>query len=229
MPLKIIGGQFKGLVLKAPPGQSTRPTSSRVREAVFSVLGQERLLGAKVLDLFAGSGAMGLEALSRGADKVLLCDSSLKALTTIKANLEKLPKGLDVKTLKAVFPGSLPRLSPYKPFSLVFVDPPYQGDVSLVLAFLAFAVQNELLVPGSQVVWEQPPENLDKWSAPEPWRLVQTKRWGDKCAAFLELPDAAVEGQTGEKRTEEGQAEEGQTELGQAMEGQADERDDKDV
>jgi 16S rRNA (guanine966-N2)-methyltransferase len=85
--VRVIAGEWRGRRLQAPPGDATRPTSDRVREALFSVLG-ERVAGARVLDLFAGSGALGIEALSRGAASATFVDSAPAALKALRANLE---------------------------------------------------------------------------------------------------------------------------------------------
>src|SRR4051794_28006829 len=87
--MRVIAGRFKGRRLQAPPGLATRPTSDRVREALFSILG-ERVEDARVLDLFAGSGALGLEALSRGAATAAFVDSAAPAIRALEANLRDL-------------------------------------------------------------------------------------------------------------------------------------------
>src|SRR6185295_14611285 len=86
--MRIVGGSLGGRVLRAPAGRATRPTSEKVREAVFNILGDVE--GASVLDLFAGSGALGIEALSRGAAHATFVDAGRPALATIRANLDEL-------------------------------------------------------------------------------------------------------------------------------------------
>jgi len=121
--VRIIAGQFRGRALLAPSGLSTRPTADRVREALFSMLASR--LGSfedlRVADLYAGSGALGLEALSRGAALVTLVEADTKAQTAIKANAEK----LGVTDRVRILSGSAVALPRSEPFDLIFADPPY--------------------------------------------------------------------------------------------------------
>ncbi len=121
--MRIVAGSARGTPLKVP-AEGSRPTSDRVREAIFSILG-EKVPGARVLDLFAGSGAMGIEALSRGAAHATLVEIQRKACEVISANLAKARLG-ELATLKCddVF-RFLARERPRAPFDLVFADPPY--------------------------------------------------------------------------------------------------------
>ena len=120
----MISGTYGGRTLKAPPGDSTRPTSDRVREALFSILGA-RVVDADVLDLFAGSGALGLEALSRGALAVTFVDDAVAAIKTIKANLEALSVQANVQKTDAL--RHLAHASNTgAQYDLIFLDPPYR-------------------------------------------------------------------------------------------------------
>jgi 16S rRNA (guanine(966)-N(2))-methyltransferase RsmD len=127
--LRIVAGSFKGRRLVAPPGSATRPTSDRVREALFSVLGPS-VPGARVLDLFAGSGALGLEALSRGAATAVFVDRSQRAIAAIRTNLEALGVDADVHRMEAhaALRAALARREAY---DLVFLDPPYRHAAGL--------------------------------------------------------------------------------------------------
>ncbi|MFL6192686.1 MAG: 16S rRNA (guanine(966)-N(2))-methyltransferase RsmD [Thermoanaerobaculia bacterium] len=119
--VRITGGEFKGRGLMVPPG--ARPTEGRVREALFSIW-SDRIQGARVLDLFAGSGVVGLEALGRGALSAVAVDQSLRAVETLEANAGKLGERLlDIRRL--TLPGGIPRLAEQGPFDLVYADPPY--------------------------------------------------------------------------------------------------------
>lgn len=136
---RIIAGKAGGRRLAVPPGQGTRPTSDRAREGLFGTLLSEigPLAGKKVLDLYAGSGAVGLEALSRGAQSVLLVEADARAAAVIKANIKavELP-GARVVTGKAE---RLPDRAGDR-YDIVFADPPYavtQADVAKVLTQLA--------------------------------------------------------------------------------------------
>jgi 16S rRNA (guanine(966)-N(2))-methyltransferase RsmD len=122
--MRVIAGTYGGRVLKAPPGAATRPTSDRVREALFSILA-DRVGGARVLDLFAGSGALGLEALSRGADSVTFVDDAAPAIRAVQANLEALAAGAEVRRIDALrfLAAASGKGAQY---DLVFLDPPYR-------------------------------------------------------------------------------------------------------
>ena len=140
---------YRGRRLVAPPGRDTRPTSDRVRESLFAILGP--LDGEDVLDLFAGSGALGIEALSRGAGSVLLCDVSRPAVDAIRTNLEAL--GADAQVVcddaRRVLRNAHARGAAY---DLIFLDPPYRqaerwaADLSALIPVV--------LAPGGRVVSE---------------------------------------------------------------------------
>ena len=122
--MRVIAGAYGGRTLKAPPGAGTRPTSDRVREALFSILGA-RTQDARVLDLFAGSGALGLEALSRGAESVTFVDHNRAAIAAIRTNLEALQAFAQVRQTDALrFLGAAPTSGAQ--YDLVFLDPPYR-------------------------------------------------------------------------------------------------------
>ena len=120
--MRVVAGQFKGRRLQAPRGRRTRPTADRVREALFSILGDVE--GARVLDLFAGSGALGIEAMSRGAAHAVFVERDRRAADAIRRNLT----GLGVRA--AVIEGDVltfVRQRPQGPYDLVFADPPYDS------------------------------------------------------------------------------------------------------
>lgn len=120
--MRIIAGKVKGLRLKAPEGLNTRPTSDKTREAIFGSL-QFEIPGARVLDLFAGSGAMGIEALSRGARDAVFVDKSKKAVRCIKDNLAA--AGMNAKVINSDFLTALYGME--GKFDFIFVDPPYKS------------------------------------------------------------------------------------------------------
>lgn len=128
--MRIIAGQFKGRALKAPKTRATRPTSDRARETLFNVLSHAEwatdMEGAHVLDVFAGSGALGFEAMSRGAARVVLVEQATPAQRAIKDNIAALKLGAQAKLLKrnASSLGAYDRQLE-QPFDLVFLDPPY--------------------------------------------------------------------------------------------------------
>jgi 16S rRNA (guanine966-N2)-methyltransferase len=122
--MRVIAGTHKGRLLKAPKGERTRPTSDRVREALFSILG-ESVQAATVLDLFAGSGALGIEALSRGAASAAFVDEAQSAVSVIADNLEAL--GLEGEVIRMPALRAL-ACTPVtaRQYDLVFIDPPYR-------------------------------------------------------------------------------------------------------
>jgi 16S rRNA (guanine966-N2)-methyltransferase len=144
--MRITGGELRGRNLAVPPG--ARPTEGRVREALFSMW-SGRLEGARVLDLFAGSGAVGLEAASRGAGRVVLIEKARPALAAARANIAHLGEGHRA-TLR---PGDACRLGrATEPFDIVFVDPPYRSG--LATAALGSLVRGGWLAPDARVVVE---------------------------------------------------------------------------
>lgn len=141
----ISSGTKKGQKIKAPPGIKTRPTSSKVRQALFNILG---LIEGKIfLDMYAGSGAVGLEALARGAKKVIFVESNKEAVETIKANIMR----LGFQTRSKLIPGDLTRVFNIIPFNMcdiIFADPPYgTGEVRALLNRLAIAnISNDTVI-----------------------------------------------------------------------------------
>lgn len=129
--MRICGGEFRGRVLASFSGMSIRPTPEQVREAIFNIVGQD-LRGALVLDLFAGSGILGIEAVSRGASRALLVDKSPQALSLIRKNIEILQLQNRIKILRHdLNRGLAPVLKVMPAFNLVFLDPPYGKDLAM--------------------------------------------------------------------------------------------------
>jgi len=169
--MRVVAGTHRGRILKAPKGELTRPTSDRVREALFSILG-ESVLEASVLDLFAGSGALGIEALSRGAASAVFVDSAHAATTVINENLEAL--GLDGEVVRMPVLRAL-ACSPVDAgqYDLVFLDPPYRlaGSLSPELS-LALP---PLLAPQARVVVESDRRDPLVLALP----LMRERQYGD--------------------------------------------------
>jgi 16S rRNA (guanine966-N2)-methyltransferase len=133
--LRVISGQARGRILKAPRGYKTRPTADRVKEAIFNVL-SAKIKGSYVLDVFAGSGGLGIEALSRGAEYAVFIENNRESWLTIKKNLALTGFETQAQVFLGDFAHVLPRLE--KRFDLVFLDPPYnqglvQKSVSLII------------------------------------------------------------------------------------------------
>lgn len=168
--MRVVAGTHRGRVLHAPRGSETRPTSDRVREALFSILASVE--GAQVLDLFAGSGALGIEALSRGAAGAIFVDSAPAAVTAIRRNLDDL--GLEGEVLRMPALRALactPVLE--RQYDLVFLDPPYRMASSLAPK-LSTALP-PILAQGARVVVEsdrRTPLDLDL-------ELLRERQYGD--------------------------------------------------
>ena len=124
--MRVIGGTFRSRVLQAPAGQATRPTSDRLRETLFNVL-SPRIEGAAFLDLYAGSGAVGIEAISRGAQHVVFVERAEPALKALRGNLAKLgvTTGYRIEAQSSV---SFLRRAKVAQFDVVFLDPPYEAE-----------------------------------------------------------------------------------------------------
>ncbi|MHB1629510.1 MAG: 16S rRNA (guanine(966)-N(2))-methyltransferase RsmD [Bacilli bacterium] len=148
--MRVIAGEFKGRFLLAPQGRSTRPTGDRVREAIFSMLGAY-FDGGRCLDLFAGSGALGIEAISRGVELAVFVDRS--SAGTVRENLRSLGAQTRARVLPVSHHAALSRLSQEGArFDLVFLDPPY--GLGLLLQTMSILVERELLCAGAFVVAE---------------------------------------------------------------------------
>lgn len=128
--MRVIGGTVRGRRLASFPGRNIRPTPDRVREALFSILYSRSgsLSGSKVLDLFAGSGALGIEALSRGASHAWFVDSSRESVGTLRENLERCGFSAMATVVTRDIGGALPALAGTGPFDVIFADPPYGCD-----------------------------------------------------------------------------------------------------
>jgi 16S rRNA (guanine966-N2)-methyltransferase len=172
--VRITGGEFRGRGLAVPPG--ARPTEGRVREALFSIWG-DRLAGARVLDLFAGSGVVGLEALGRGALSALAVDQGLQAVKTLEANASKLGEGL-LEIRRLTLPEGLARLPPGA-FDLVYADPPYN-----------FAAYGELLEAVTPLLAKDAEVAVEHTSRRElaievgPLTRVEVRRYGESAISF---------------------------------------------
>lgn len=133
--MKITGGQARGRVIPSPAGLDVRPTGSKIRQALFNIVGPERIAGARFLDLFAGSGLIGLEALSRGAASLVSVEENKAMARAIEASLKHL--GYEGEVIASDFRRALPVLGEDE-FDIVFADPPYKSQVhESVLTLLA--------------------------------------------------------------------------------------------
>ncbi len=183
--MRIVAGTHKGRKLFAPQGMDVRPTADRVREALFSILGPQ-IAGASVLDLFAGSGALGLEALSRGAARAVFVDRHPQALAAVRRNVAELGLGDRAVIIKAdAALGAAPlRSAPGAPFSLIFLDPPYGRE--LALRGLELIVRLGLAAPDCLAVVEQ--SSKETLAPPPPWSISDERIYGQTRLTFLEYP-----------------------------------------
>lgn len=193
--MRIVGGALRGRALAAPPGLATRPTSDRARESVFNVLEHAPwspgLRGVRVIDLFAGSGALGLEALSRGADFCLFVETDAGARGVIRENIEALSRGGDLFGRTRIHRRDASDLGPRPAgdgvaFDLALLDPPYgRGLGARALQSLA---SGGWIAPGAGVVLEtaeDAPETL-----PAGFALLDSRRYGAARVLFARFADA---------------------------------------
>lgn len=185
--MRITGGRFASRALRAPRGMATRPTTDRVREALFSILASAGVLErARVLDLYAGTGALALEALSRGAAFATLVESSREALSAIVANVEAL--GLEGQThvIGADVRRAVARSGADGPFDLVLADPPWsQGTTGAVVGPIEELLRAGAFSPDALLVLEhaaraRPPDLAGL-------ELGERRRYGDTALAFYKV------------------------------------------
>ncbi|HYV64931.1 MAG TPA: 16S rRNA (guanine(966)-N(2))-methyltransferase RsmD [Myxococcales bacterium] len=171
--MRIVGGDLRGRTLRAVPGRSTRPTADRVRQSLFDLLGQ-RCDGLRVLDLYAGTGALSLEALSRGASHATLVEQDERAAQVIRRNASELGCEARSTLVRDEVARALPRLSGR--FDLVFSDPPYA--MRAAQETLEALARLGLVAPQGRVVLERDRREPSP-SAPDGFELVAERRYGD--------------------------------------------------
>jgi 16S rRNA (guanine966-N2)-methyltransferase len=183
--MRIIGGTRRGLTLAevgiGDAAAHLRPTSDRVREAIFNLLINgthgNLVAGARVLDLFAGTGALGLEALSRGATEAVFVDDGAKALALLRANIARMRAEAVTRILRQDAIRLAP--NPDAPFTLVFLDPPYGKGMGE--AALATAQKGGWLAPDATIVWEEGTAPV----MPDGFSLLDQRRYGDTIVTLL--------------------------------------------
>jgi 16S rRNA (guanine966-N2)-methyltransferase len=176
MALRVIAGVAGGRKLVAPKGDA-RPTQDRVKEALFSSLG-DAVIDAVVLDLYAGSGALGVEALSRGAARAVLVDADHAAIAAIDANLAATGFAPDATVVRRSAASYVTAGAPGGPFDLVFLDPPYDTPAAEIDATLATLATGSLVAIGGTVVVERP-RHGDPLTLPEGWGIEKERAYGD--------------------------------------------------
>lgn len=191
--MRIVGGTFKGRTLKSPSSQTVRPTSDRARQALFNILEHsgdffsdgQQLDGANVIDLFAGTGALGLEALSRGAAYALFVDNSVEGRGLIRENMLTMGVAVRARLFKrdATKIGDRGKMDP---FTLAFLDPPYGkglGDGALKALD-----DGNWLAPGALVVFEESAKAEVSW--PSAFSLLDERDMGEARMRFLRYKSA---------------------------------------
>jgi 16S rRNA (guanine966-N2)-methyltransferase len=189
--MRIIAGQAHGRRLKAPRGLNTRPTSARARESIFSRLAVRMdIEGARVLDIFAGSGSLGIESLSRGASHVTFVDSSRDSAAAIRANLAQLGLGERATLVVADVRRALAELgAAHQSFDLIFVDAPFKDDMSAEVIDLLGRYQ--LAAVGGWTVVEQSKRAPETPAAPAGFERATVARLGDHRLAFYRRHEPA--------------------------------------
>lgn len=175
--MRIIAGKGKGTKLFTKSGNTTRPTADRVKEALFSIIG-DSIQDAEVLDVFAGSGALGLESLSRGASFVTLCDNDAESIDILQKNIEKTKNRLNENV--SVFHMDAEKLvkSTDKIFDIIFLDPPYGYNIDKILKII---YERELLKSSGIIVYETE-QNIEEF---ENFVVVDKRKYGRPYVIFL--------------------------------------------
>ncbi|MCU1345742.1 MAG: putative ribosomal methyltransferase [Acidimicrobiia bacterium] len=169
MPLRIVSGTGRGRRIEAPVGRGTRPTTDRVREAIFNALGSLDVVeGATVVDLFAGSGALGIEALSRGAERCTFVESDRRVIPMVRSNLDRLGMA---ERAEVVHAEARAYLRGRVQFDLALLDPPYEFDewpdlLAALTAEMVVIESNRVIDPG------------------EGWETVRTRTYGSTVVVF---------------------------------------------
>jgi len=193
--IQIVGGKFRSQKLEVPTGRNTRPTQSKLRETIFNTL-QAEVLESKVLDLYSGSGALGFEAISRGADYVVFVENASSAIGAIKKNIDSLQVKEKCRLLAYPVERVWTKLEADSPFDLVFADPPYRFGKDM--DFLREAPWSTLLTSDGKVLVEWSPESKTDCYLDEnygPLIKIREKKYGDTVlTTFQKRKNAQVGG-----------------------------------
>jgi 16S rRNA (guanine966-N2)-methyltransferase len=183
--MRVVGGRLRGRPLAAPKSKTIRPTADRLRESVFNILQHaygDPVSGARVLDLFAGTGALGIEALSRGATFTLFVDDGAEARALLRDNVTSLGLGGTTR----IFRRDATKLGPahpIEPFSLAFLDPPYGQD--LAAAALASACAGGWFVPDALIIVEGATKSA--FAVPDDFTVLERRAYDDTEIIFLRV------------------------------------------
>lgn len=177
--MRVISGSARGKRLEAVPGMNTRPTTDRVKESVFNIL-QFRMIGAVMLDLFAGTGQMGIEALSRGAARAVFVDRNPRAISVIQKNIAAAHVQAHAEVIRAEFGQALERLRGQK-FDIIFLDPPYGGEI--LNSALNIVESFDILSLDGIIICESSVE--DAVICPDKFVIRKTYRYGTICLTAM--------------------------------------------
>jgi 16S rRNA (guanine966-N2)-methyltransferase len=180
--MRVVGGRLRGRALKGPSSQAIRPTSDRLREALFNILVHaydDPVAGARVIDLFAGAGGLGLEAMSRGAKLALFVDDGAEARALLRENVAALGLGGETRIFRrdATKLGAMP---PQEPFTLAFLDPPYGRDLAPRALFSLR--DGGWLAAGALCLVEEASESAFAW--PEGYEALERRDHGETSVWF---------------------------------------------
>lgn len=182
--MRVIAGSKKRLQLQTVPGMNTRPTTDRIKETLFNMIGNE-VYECRFLDLFAGSGQMGIEALSRGATHTCFIEKDKKAMNCIRQNLEHTQFTDESTVMSGDVVDCLNRLSQEEPFDIIFMDPPYQLGVEQTV--LDSIYKNQLLAQDGYIIVEAALDTDFSFIEQMPFIILKEKRYKTNKHIFIAL------------------------------------------
>ena len=182
--MRVISGKARGTKLSSIESLSTRPTLDRVKESLFNII-QNNLRDAVVLDLFAGSGQLGIEALSRGADKAYLCDINRDAVKMIKQNLEKTKLKDKAVVINEDYKKALRTLNTNEKFDIIFIDPPYKEDIA-VDSIIEIIHESRLKENGIMIIeTDEIERDLKEINKIENIKIIDQRKYGRASLIFI--------------------------------------------
>ena len=181
--MRVIAGTLKGRVLKAPKGNRTRPTADRVKEALFSILGP--IDGGRVIDLYAGTGALGIEALSRGAEYAVFVESSYDSVKCLEANLADLKIQERAHVIHQPVERARNEIARQAPFEIAFCDPPW-SKLQEVWEMIVRSELDSYISPGGFLVLEHPASCEVEPKLWHEFDLILSRSWGDSAVSILQ-------------------------------------------
>ncbi len=188
--MRVIAGKVRHLPLKTPQGPDTRPTTDRIKETLFNIL-QPEIAGTRFLDLYAGSGQIGIEALSRGASSAVFVEQAREPAECIRQNLAFTKLEPQARLIVRDAAGALRILDGEEPFDIIFMDPPY--GKGLVQETLRILRQTTAASDRTLVIAEVAADEDLSWVEEEGWQLLRVKTYKTNAHAFMKLAPAALD------------------------------------